>query len=70
MTKKAVSKKTKKTNKKTAKKPNIFVRMWKGIKGTFSELKKVSWPKAKDVLKSSVVVLSVVFLFFYSLICY
>lgn len=55
--------------KKTAKsaksdKPNIFKRMWKGIKGVISELKKVTWPKGKDVAKSTAVVLVVVIAFF------
>ena len=48
--------------KKTAKsaksdKPNIFKRMWKGIKGVVSELKKVTWPKKKDMINYSIVVL-------------
>ena len=38
--------------------------MWKGIKGIFSELKKVTWPKGKDVGSNTVVVLVVVVLFF------
>ncbi len=55
--------------KKTAKasksdKPNIFKRMWKGLKGVISELKKVTWPKGKDVVKSTAVVLVVVVVFF------
>lgn len=57
----------KKTNKKNAnndKKPNIFKRMWKGNKGVISELKKVTWPKGKDVLKSTAIVLVVVVAFF------
>lgn len=45
-------------------KPNIFKRMWKGIKGIVSELKKVTWPKGKDVAKSTAVVLVVVVAFF------
>ena len=57
-------KKNTKTVKQKDKKPNIFQRMWKSIKGTFSELKKVTWPKGKDVLKSGIVVLLVVFAFF------
>lgn len=39
----------KKTNK--SKKPNIFVRMGRKIKEIFSELKKVTWPSFKTVLK-------------------
>lgn len=55
--------------KKTAKnaksdKPNIFKRMWKGLKGVISELKKVTWPKGKDVAKSTAVVIVVVVAFF------
>lgn len=56
-------KKAKKTPKKSDK-PNIFKRMWKGIKGIFSELKKVSWPKAKETGNNTVVVIVVVLLFF------
>lgn len=61
----SADKKAKKTA-KTAKsdKPNIFKRMWKGIKGVISELKKVTWPKGKDVVKSTAVVLVVVVVFF------
>ena len=39
----------KKTNKN--KKPNIFVRMGRKIKEIFSELKKVTWPSFKTVMK-------------------
>ncbi|MDE5601624.1 MAG: preprotein translocase subunit SecE [Clostridia bacterium] len=38
--------------------------MLKGIKGVFSELKKVTWPKGKEVGSSTAVVLVVVVLFF------
>lgn len=62
--KKTAPKKNIKTNKAADKKPNVFKRMWKAIKGTFSELKKVTWPKGKDVLKSGTVVIMVVFAFF------
>lgn len=55
-------KSAKKTN--TEKKPNIFKRMAKGIKGIISELKKVTWPKGKEVGKNTAVVLVVVVLFF------
>lgn len=58
----------KKTNKKNAnngeKKPNIFKRMGKGFKGVISELKKVTWPKGKEVAKSTAIVLVVVVIFF------
>ena len=61
------SSKAKKSAKKSAnpeKKTNIFKRMAKGIKGIISELKKVTWPKGKEVGKNTVVVLTVVVLFF------
>lgn len=58
----------KKTNKKSSnngdKKPNIFKRIGKGFKGVISELKKVTWPKGKEVAKSTAIVLVVVVLFF------
>jgi preprotein translocase subunit SecE len=38
--------------------------MGKGIKGVISELKKVTWPKGKDVVKSTAIVLVVVVAFF------
>ena len=58
-------KKAKKSSaKKNSDKPNIFKRMLKGIKGVFSELKKVTWPKGKEVGSSTAVVLVVVVLFF------
>jgi len=60
-------KKAKKTVKKNSDKPNIFKRMWKGIKGIFSELKKVTWTKGKDVASNTGVVLVVVVLFFVAL---
>ena len=50
--------------KKSSDKPNIFKRMGKGIKGIVSELKKVTWPKGKEVGKNTAVVLTVVVLFF------
>jgi preprotein translocase subunit SecE len=53
--------------KSTAKKPNIFVRIgkWfaKGFKEIVSELKKVTWPKGKEVLTNTGVVLVVVLFF-------
>ncbi len=60
-------KKAKKTVKKNSDKPNIFKRMWKGIKGIFSELKKVTWTKGKEVGSNTAVVLVVVVLFFVAL---
>ena len=46
-----------------AKKPNIFVRMGKKLKETFSELKRVTWPTFTKVVKSTCVVLVVVLAF-------
>ncbi len=62
----APAQKAKKTKaaQKNPDKPNIFKRMWKGIKGIISELKKVTWPRGKDVAKSTAVVLVVVVAFF------
>lgn len=47
----------------TAKKPNIFVRMGRKIKETFSELKRVTWPTFPKVVKATCVVLVVVLVF-------
>jgi len=60
-------KKAKKTAKKSnanEKKPNPFKRFGRWLKSIFSELKKVTWLKGKDVLKNTTVVLVVVVLFF------
>ena len=46
-----------------AKKPNIFVRMGKKLKETFSELKRVTWPTFPKVVKGTCVVLVVVLVF-------
>ena len=46
-----------------AKKPNIFVRMGRKLKETFSELKRVTWPTFPKVVKSTCVVLVVVIAF-------
>ena len=48
---------------KNAKKPNIFVRMGKRLKETFSELKRVTWPTFPKVVKGTCVVLVVVVIF-------
>ncbi len=55
--------KKKKSKGKDSGKKNIFQRMWASIKGTFSELKKVSWPKGKTVASNTMIVLLVVVLF-------
>ncbi|MBO4339439.1 MAG: preprotein translocase subunit SecE [Clostridia bacterium] len=61
--KKEVVKKTAET-KKPKKDGNVFSRAWKRIKKFFKdekgECKKVVWPSAKTVVKSSLVVLAVV----------
>ena len=55
----------KQTNKN--KKPNAFVRFFKNIgrkfKETFSELKKVTWPKFSKVVKQTGVVLGIILIF-------
>ena len=51
------------SNKGDVKKPNIFVRMGRKLKETFSELKRVTWPTFPKVLKSTGVVLVVVVVF-------
>lgn len=50
----------KKKKKETAKKPNKFV---KSLKDTGNELKKVSWPKFKDVVRQTGIVLVFVIVF-------
>ena len=45
------------------KKPNIFVRMGRKLKETFSELKRVTWPTFGKTLKSTGVVLVIVLIF-------
>ena len=54
----------KKANSPKEKKGNIFARMWKAVKKFFKDIKgeckKVVWPSAKTVLKSSGIVLACV----------
>lgn len=45
------------------KKPNIFKRIGGAIARSFSELKKVTWPTFKDVVKNTGIVLVVVLFF-------
>ena len=45
------------------KKPNIFVRMGRKIKETFSELKRVTWPTFGKALKATGIVLVIVLVF-------
>ena len=56
---KAEPKKKKDKNKK----PNIFVRMGRKLKETFSELKRVTWPTFPTALKSTGIVLAIVLIF-------
>ena len=50
-------------NDSKANKPNIFVRMGRKLKETFSELKRVTWPSFPKVVKATCVVLVVVVAF-------
>lgn len=50
-------------NNQKAKKPNIFVRLGRFFKASWSELKKVSWPTMPTVLKNTSIVLLVVLVF-------
>lgn len=50
-------------NKTKEKKPNIFRRMGAKFKEVFSELKRVTWPKFPAVVKTTGVVLVIVFAF-------
>ena len=59
-----LNKNDKDKKKQKEKKPNIFVRMGKGMKSTASELKRVTWSKPKEIFSNSLVVLVVVLLFF------
>lgn len=45
------------------KKPNIFVRMGRRLKETFSELKRVTWPTIPKALKATGVVIVIVLIF-------
>ena len=45
------------------KKPNIFVRMGRRLKETFSELKRVTWPTFGAAVKATGVVLVIVLIF-------
>ena len=50
-------------NKNEAQKPNLFVRIGRKLKETFSELKRVTWPTFPKLLKSTGTVLLVVVIF-------
>ena len=58
---KTAPKKDKKQNKD--KKPNVFVRMGRNLKETFSELKRVTWPSFGKALKATGIVLVIVLAF-------
>ena len=58
---KTAPKKDKKQNKD--KKPNVFVRMGRKLKETFSELKRVTWPSFGKALKATGIVLVIVLAF-------
>ncbi len=45
------------------KKPNIFVRMGRRLRETFSELKRVTWPTIPQALKATGVVIAIVVVF-------
>ena len=44
-------------------KPNVFVRMGRRLKETFSELKRVTWPTLPKALKATGVVIVIVVVF-------
>ena len=56
-------KQAEKRKKDKNKKPNVFVRMGRKIKETFSELKRVTWPSFGKALKTTGVVLVIVLIF-------
>ncbi|MCQ2381733.1 MAG: preprotein translocase subunit SecE [Clostridia bacterium] len=64
---KAKAKTATEKNKNKEKKPFFLVRffkwLWRSIISVFSELKKVHWPTAKQVLKATGIVLGIVVLF-------
>ena len=64
LAKSSQSNKPEKSKKKDKnKKPNIFVRMGRKLKETFSELKRVSWPGFLKALKATGIVLGIVAVF-------
>ena len=48
---------------KKNKKPGFFAKTWGKIKEIFSELKKVTWPSFKEVVKQTSIVLAIVVVF-------
>ena len=58
------SKKPEKSKKQDKnKKPNVFVRMGRKLKETFSELKRVTWPGFGKALKATGIVVGIVVVF-------
>jgi len=55
--------KPKKDKQAKDKKPNIFVRMGRKLKETFSELKRVTWPSFGKAVKATGVVIVIVLVF-------
>ncbi len=55
--------KDQKPKKQKDKKPNIFVRMGRKLKETFSELKRVTWPSFGKAVKATGVVIVIVLVF-------
>ena len=53
----------KSAKKEKDKKPNIFVRIGRKFKETFSELKRVTWPTFPQALKATGVVIVIVLIF-------
>ena len=49
-------------------KPGFFKRLWRGVKETFAELKKVSWPTFGETMKQLGAVIAVVLFFLVILI--
>ena len=60
---KALNSKVDNKNSAKNKKDNIFKKIGKKFKEVFSELKKVSWPSFKTVVKNTGIVLGIVTLF-------
>ena len=57
------AKRREKVKEKREKRPNFFVRMYRGFRGMLGELKKVNWPTLSQTMKKTGVVLAVVLIF-------
>ena len=53
--------------KKTAKKPNVFKRLAKYLGSCKSEIKKITWPTAKQTTKNFGIVIAIVGVFIFAL---